>query len=65
MTDKDAPRKKVVTFTMPEGDPTDDSAAINFEEFIPEDKDGGILSSMSPVNGKAFVAQYSRNVRIS
>ncbi|KAG8965200.1 hypothetical protein FRC05_003343 [Tulasnella sp. 425] len=62
MTDKDAPRKKVVTFDMPEGDPSDDPAPIRFEEFIPEDKDGGILSSMSPVNGKAFVAQYSRNV---
>ncbi|KAG8952602.1 hypothetical protein FRC04_003963 [Tulasnella sp. 424] len=62
MTDKDAPRKKVVTFGMPEGDPSDDPAPIQFEEFIPEDKDGGILSSISPVNGKAFVAQYSRNV---
>ncbi|KIO29452.1 hypothetical protein M407DRAFT_70380 [Tulasnella calospora MUT 4182] len=62
VTDKDAPRKKVVTFEMPEGGPRDDPEPISFEEFIPEDKDGGILSSMSPVNGRSFVAQYSRNV---
>ncbi|KAG8936825.1 hypothetical protein FRC00_007609 [Tulasnella sp. 408] len=62
ITDKDAPRKKVVTFEMPEGDPTENPEPTKFEEFIPEDKNGGILSSMSPVNGKSFVAQYSRNV---
>ncbi|KIO19472.1 hypothetical protein M407DRAFT_222802 [Tulasnella calospora MUT 4182] len=62
ITDKDAPRKKVVTFEMPEGDPTENPEPTKFEEFIPEHKDGGILSSMSPVNGRSFVAQYSRNV---
>jgi len=64
ITDKDASRSKVVTFTLPtNAEWTTEPLKVQFEEFIPEDKNGGILEGFGPVNDKAFIAQYSRNVQ--
>lgn len=64
ITDKDASRKKVVTFTLPTtAEWTPDPLKVEFEDFIPEDSNGGILVGFGPVNHDVFVLQYSRNVR--
>ncbi|KAG8895004.1 hypothetical protein FRB99_000820, partial [Tulasnella sp. 403] len=63
VTNKDAPRKKVVTFELPEyGELQNGTKSIEFKEFIPEDKDGAVLDAFSAANGQAFIVQYSKNV---
>lgn len=62
LTDKDAPRSKVVTFTLPESLQNEHSAR-DFNSFLPECADGRILTRFTAVNKKAFIATYSYNVR--
>ncbi|KAG9038600.1 hypothetical protein FRB95_000822 [Tulasnella sp. JGI-2019a] len=63
ITNKDASRKKVVTFSLPsEADWKAEALDIEFREFIPEDP-RGILEDFGPVNDKAFIAHYSRDVQ--
>lgn len=61
MTDRDAPRKKVVSFELP-AVWTDGAPQVTFKDFIPEDPREGILTQFAPVNMRTYVAKYSRNV---
>ncbi|KAG8875819.1 hypothetical protein FRB98_007565 [Tulasnella sp. 332] len=63
ITNKDASRKKVVTFTLPNhAEWKLEALDVDFKEFIPEDANGGILEDFGPVNDTAFLAHYSRDV---